>query len=226
VARFGSGWEAARLQVGIATLALSGTDEPDLSNASAVGHHGPMADPAIVPAQTPDEYRRELLDLLGQDDPANVQAATVRRWRELVRLAGGDLRTRPEPREWSVIECLGHLVDSELTTAARVRWILAEDQPDIVPYDQDLWVDGLRHRDDDPEDLIALFDALRRANLRLWAARSPADSERVGLHRERGPESYGLIVRLAAGHDRFHIAQAERALDAVRRERQAAVDAP
>jgi hypothetical protein len=185
-----------------------------------------MADPAIVPVQTPDEYRRELLDLLGGDDPADVQAATVQRWRELVRLAGADLRTRPEPREWSVIECLGHLVDSELTTAARVRWILAEDRPDIVPYDQDLWVDGLRHRDDDPDDLIALFDALRRANLRLWAVRSPADRERVGLHRERGPESYGLIVRLAAGHDRFHIAQAERALDAVRLGRQAAVDAP
>jgi hypothetical protein len=44
-----------------------------------------------------------------------------------------------------------------------------------------------------------------------------ADRDRVGIHRERGPESYGLIVRLGAGHDRFHIAQAERALAAVRR---------
>lgn len=98
-----------------------------------------------------------------------------------------------------------------------MRWILAEDQPDIVGYDQDLWVDGLHHRDDDPDELIALFDALRGANLRLWNARPAADRERFGIHRERGPESYGLIVRLAAGHDRFHIGQAERALAAVRR---------
>ncbi len=175
-----------------------------------------MSDPAIDPVQSPDEYRRQLLDLLGQDDPAAVQAATAARLRELVQEAGPHLRVRPEPREWSVLECLGHLVDSELTTAARVRWILAEDQPDIVGYDQDLWVDGLRHRDDDPDDLLALFEAVRRANLRLWAARPPADRERVGIHRERGPESYGLIVRLAAGHDRFHIAQAERALAAVK----------
>lgn len=214
------------MQVGNARLDLVGWNGPDLSRVTDVRHHDDVADAAIDPVQAPDEYRRQLLDLLGEDDPAEVQAATVQRWRKLVQVAGDDLRTRPEPREWSVIECLGHLVDSELTTAARVRWILAEDEPDIVAYDQDLWVDGLRHRDDDPEDLLALFDTLRRANLRLWASRSPADRGRVGLHRERGPESYGLIVRLAAGHDRFHIGQAERALDAVRRGRQAAVDAP
>jgi hypothetical protein len=176
-----------------------------------------MSGTASDPVLSPEAYRRELLSLLGEDDPAVVQAATVARLRELVAEAGDDLRKRPEPTEWSVIECLGHLVDSELTTAARVRWILAEDEPDIVGYDQDLWVDRLRHRDDDPEDLIDLFDALRSADLRLWASRSPSDRERVGIHRERGPESYGLMVRLAAGHDRFHIGQAERAIAAVRR---------
>ena len=180
-------------------------------------HHGAMSDAVIDPVRSPEAYRRQLLDLLGDEDPAVVQAATVARLRELVGEAGDDLRTRPEPGEWSVLECIGHLVDSELTTAARVRWIVSEEQPDIVGYDQDLWVDRLRHRDDDPGDLIALFDALRSANLRLWSQRPVGDRERVGIHRERGPESYGMIVRLAAGHDRFHIAQAERALAAVRR---------
>lgn len=188
-----------------------------LSARTDILHHWAMSDAVIDPVQTPEAYRRQLLDLLGPDDPAVVQAATVARLRELVGEAGDDIRTRPEPREWSVVECIGHLVDSELTTAARVRWIVAEDQPDIVGYDQDLWVDRLRHRDDDPDELIALFDTLRTANLRLWNARPPSDRDRVGIHRERGPESYGLIVRLAAGHDRFHIAQAERALAAIRR---------
>jgi hypothetical protein len=36
------------------------------------------------------------------------------------------------------------------------------------------------------------------------------------MHEERGPESFELTFRLAAGHDRFHLAQAERALAAVR----------
>jgi hypothetical protein len=174
--------------------------------------------------QAAEAYRRSLLDLLGDEDPAVVQSATAARIRELVARAGGDLRTRPEPREWSVIECIGHLVDSELTTSGRVRWILAEDQPDIVAYDQALWVDRLRHGEDDPDDLVAMFETLRAANLRLWRSRNDEDRRRFGIHRERGPESYELIVRLAAGHDRLHLDQAERALAAVRDKAQAAVD--
>lgn len=170
----------------------------------------------IDPVAEPDAYRREILSWLGDDDPAEVQAATTAALRAIVGDAGDQLRVRPEPTEWSVIECVGHLVDAELVVATRVRWILAEEEPDIVGYDQDRWVDALRHRDADPEDLIALFDAVRSSNLRLWAATPVSARSRFGQHRERGPESYEMTVRLAAGHDRFHLAQAERALAAVR----------
>lgn len=176
-----------------------------------------IAGTAIDPVDAPDAYRAELLRWLDADDPADVQSVTAGAMRRLVRDAGDRLRIRPAPGEWSVIECLGHLVDSELTTSARVRWIVAEDEPDIVGYDQDRWVDRLRHVDDDPEDLITLFDALRHANLRLWAASPPDVRRRIGRHRERGPEAYELMFRLTAGHDRFHLAQCERALAAVRR---------
>ena len=179
----------------------------------------PPADPAagtVDPVASPEAYRRLILSFLGEDDPAVVGAATAPRMRELIRAAGDRLRDRPEATEWSVIECLGHLVDSEFVASARMRWILAEDEPEIVGYDQDRWVDCLRHRDDDPEELVTLFEALRASNLRLWAQTPVADRERFGRHSERGPESYGLIVRLGAGHDRFHLAQAGRALAAVR----------
>ena len=205
------------MHVGIAAVVHVDGRGPDLSRRRPFVHHADMAQTLIDPMEAAEAYRRQLLDLLGPDDPAVAQSATVDRMRELAARAGDDIRTRPEPGEWSVVECLGHLVDSELTTAARVRWIIAEDEPDIVAYDQALWVDRLRHGDDDPDDLIGLFEALRTANLRLWAARPIVDRSRVGLHRERGPESYEMIVRLAAGHDRLHIAQAERALAAVRR---------
>jgi hypothetical protein len=207
------------LRLGIAlraALASSERGAVGLSEVERVGHHRGMTDTAIDPVGAPEAYRRLLLGLLGDDDPAVVQAATVARLRAIVAEAGDDLRTQPEPTEWSVVECLGHLVDSELVTAARVRWILAEDEPQIIGYDQDRWVDRLHHSLDDPDDLIALFDAVRAANLRLLASRRLADHERFGVHNERGPESYGLVTRLTAGHDRFHIDQAERSLAAVR----------
>jgi hypothetical protein len=170
----------------------------------------------IDPVATPDAYRQSLLAALGDDDPAELLAAGPDAARALVVEAGDLLRVPPEPGEWSVLELLAHLTDSELVVAGRVRWILAEEEPDIVGYDQDRWVSGLRQADEDPETLLAVFSALRGWNLELWASRPPADRERIGRHRERGPESYDLTFRLQAGHDRVHLAQARRTLDAVR----------
>ena len=167
------------------------------------------ADPVLAPST----YRESLLSRLGADDPALVQAATIGALRELLGADHSLLRVRPAPEEWSAVECIGHLVDSELMTSVRVRWILAEDQPDLVGYDQERWASRLHHGDDDPAAVVALFEALRRSNLDLWARASGEDRARVGLHRERGPESYDLIFRLAAGHDRVHLAQARAALD-------------
>jgi len=169
--------------------------------------------PIIDPVSSPDAYRASLLAALGEDDPAVAQAETPAAIRALIVDAGDRLRIRPAPGEWSVLECIDHIFDSEMVVSARVRWILAEDEPDIVGYDQALWVAELRHNEDDPALLLATFGAIRRANLDLWARRPVADRRRVGRHRERGPESYDMTFRLAAGHDRIHLAQARRALD-------------
>jgi len=168
----------------------------------------------IDPISSPEAYRASLLAALGDDDPAVAQAETPVAIRALIAEAGDRLRIRPARGEWSALECIGHIVDGELVVAARVRWILAEDEPDIVGYDQALWVAELRHNEDDPALLLATFEAVRRANLDLWARRPVLDRQRVGRHRERGPESYDMTFRLAAGHDRIHLAQARRALDA------------
>ena len=153
------------------------------------------------------------------DDPAAAQAETPAQLRTLLADAGADLRKRPEPREWSVLELIGHIVDAEIVSSGRYRWILVHDDADIVPYDQDLWVDRLGHNDQDPAEMLELFEALRRANLQLWARTPAAGRARVGLHRERGPESYDLTFRMIAGHDRFHVTQARTTLASIRADR-------
>jgi hypothetical protein len=170
----------------------------------------------IDPVAAPEAYRQFLLAALGEDDPAEVLALGPDNYQALAEEAGPLLRVRPEASEWSVAECLAHLTDGELVLAGRYRWIVAEDEPDIVGYDQDLWVSRLDQVSDDQSTLLAVFTALRRWNLQLWARRPAGDRERIGRHRERGPESYGLSFRLAAGHDRVHFEQARRTLAAVR----------
>ena len=173
------------------------TDSPD-----------PIADPA--------GYQRHLLGLLGDDDPAAVQSATAASVRALLRSAGPEADVLPEPTEWSALQCLAHMTDAELVVSGRYRWILAHDRPPLIGYDQDRWVDELHRPPESPEELLAVFEPLRAANIALWHRTSDERKDRIGMHAERGPESYDLTFRLIAGHDRFHLAQAERALDAVR----------
>ena len=168
------------------------------------------------PIDDPRAYQEHLIGLVGEDDPAEVQAATPGLIHELLADAAADVGTRPDAAEWSVLECLAHIVDAELVASARCRWILAHDEPELIGYDQDRWVDRLHRPPERPQELLALFEPLRRANLELWL-RTPASlRERIGLHRERGPESYRLTFALIAGHDRFHLRQARQALDRIR----------
>jgi hypothetical protein len=168
------------------------------------------------PVAESQAYQLFLLAALGQDDPAEAQAAVPARIRALIVEAGDLLRVRPEPKEWSVLECIAHIVDAEIVMSGRYRFAVAHEDPPLIGYDQDLWVDNLRRNEDDVETLLACFEGLRRANVAMWRASTDEERARVGLHSERGPESYDLAYRMIAGHDRVHLGQADRTLTALR----------
>lgn len=174
-----------------------------------------MAIQAIDPVAEPSAYQQMLLAALGEDDPAVVQSITLDVLGELAAEAGTALRLRPAQGEWSALELIGHILDAELVVSGRYRWILAHDEPRLLGYDQDRWVGRLGHNQADPAELLDLFAALRRANLALWARTPVEERGRIGLHAERGPESYELTFRLLAGHDRVHIEQIRSTLQAV-----------
>jgi hypothetical protein len=166
----------------------------------------------VDPVAEADAYRHMLLGVLGDRDPAQAQAELADRLEGVVKEAGPRLRTRPEPREWSVMEVLAHILDAEIVLAGRYRWILAQDEPPLIGYDQDLWVERLHHPDEDPEEMLAMLRVLNRSHLALWRRTSPSDRARVGIHSERGPESFELSFRLMSGHGLFHLGQMRRTL--------------
>src|SRR2546428_9577153 len=168
------------------------------------------------PVLDPQGYQQHLLGLLGTDDPSVVQAGTPSELRSLVEESGAELRVRPEPGEWSVLECVGHALDAEIVYAGRYRRILAHDEPPLIGYDQDLWVARLGHQDDAAESQLRAFEVLRLANIELWNRTPVALRGRFGIHAEPRPESFDLSFRLIAGHDRFHLDQARRTLRRVR----------
>jgi hypothetical protein len=155
-----------------------------------------------------------LMGELGGFDPAESQTETLAAWAALVRDAGEWIRVGPSDGEWSAMEVMAHLVSVELANGLRYRAMLTEETPVLVDYDQAAWSGILNLPGVEPEALLALFRALREANLRTWASLDPAARARRGIHPECGPESIELRFRMLAGHDRMHLAQAHRAVEA------------
>ena len=99
----------------------------------------------VDPVAQAAEYQQLLLSVARRpDDPAEVQAATPAALRELFALPRArQLRERPEPSEWSVFECVAHIVDAEIVYQRPLSLDPCARRAGAPGYDQDLWVDSL-----------------------------------------------------------------------------------
>lgn len=130
-------------------------------------------------------------------------------------LSDDDLDRRPtdDPEHgWTARQIVHHLADSEMTSAIRLRRLLAEDDPVIVGYDEAEFARRL-HYDDRPigPSLDALA-AARATSAQLFERLTEADWARTGTHTESG--SYGVEdwLRIYAAHGRDHADQIRRAV--------------
>ena len=161
----------------------------------------------------PDAYVARLKELAGSEDPVEILADTPRQLERLVSHAAPDLLTRrPEPAKWSVAEILAHLADCEVVFAHRLRMLLSASPKELTPFDPDVWAEAFVYRTSDPQESLALFAAVRAANVRLVRRVPGQYLARVGTHEEWGEETAAGLLRIEAGHDRNHLAQVRRAL--------------
>lgn len=143
---------------------------------------------------------------------ASLKAGPRRIARAVARGRGSRLRRRPRPGEWTVIEILAHLLDGEVALGFRVRTLATEPGAAIVPWDQEQWTPGLRHRRADPRITLAAFAALRADTLALIRRLTPAQRRAAGLHPEYGRLRIDQLLDHWAEHDLLHLEQIQSTL--------------
>ena len=162
-------------------------------------------------------YVRDTLDLLGDKDPLAVLAETpawmTARFEGLSNVA---LRTPEADGKWSMTQVMAHLTDTEIAYGWRARIMLTQHHPPLHGFDENAWMTRFNCADADASEAVHAFVALRQWNMRVWRCATDADLKRMGVHAERGPESFDLLRRMAAGHDLRHRRQIERLLKIVR----------
>jgi hypothetical protein len=135
-------------------------------------------------------------------------AATAERWMGLAQAMPVEaLSERPAPGEWSAIECLQHIVDSEKVLQFRLQAFQeGRDFPEFNPDTEGSQVAMT------PQALVAEFVRLRRESLAALEKIGPADLERKARHARLGPVTLGQMVNEWVAHDLNHTMQAEEAL--------------
>jgi len=140
----------------------------------------------------------------------SVLATTPIRWENLAQTLPAELLTLPPAAgEWSALECLQHILDTENIFAARLKYFLAgQDFPAFNPDKE-----GTRHSSTpSPLEMTAHFTRLRKDSLASLAALTPEDLKRRARHAELGMVSLEEMIHEWAAHDLNHTVQAERAV--------------
>jgi hypothetical protein len=117
-----------------------------------------------------------------------------------------ELDARPAPHKWSAREIVHHLADSEMTSAIRLRLLVASDRPQIAGYDQDEFARRLYY--DRPIDAsLDAFKAARRTTGEILDRMTPAEWAREGTHPEHGAYSVEKWLQIYAAHAHDHADQ-------------------
>ena len=121
-----------------------------------------------------------------------------------------ELDAHPAPGKWSAREIVHHLADSEMTSAVRLRLLLASERPAIAGYDENEFARRL-HYDRPIEASLDALRAARRTTADILDRMSDADWAREGTHSESGRYTMDTWLEIYAVHAHNHAAQIRRA---------------
>jgi DinB superfamily len=151
-----------------------------------------------------DPIRREELIAAYRAGPDVVQEA-------LAEATEAELDARPEPDGWTAREVVHHLADSEMISAIRLRRLIAEDDPEIVGYDE---MELSRRLFYDDRPIRGSLEAFRGASISTADILDRLTEDqwgRSGTHTERGPYGVEDWLEIHATHAQDHAEQIRRA---------------
>ena len=125
-------------------------------------------------------------------------------------LTDEELRRRPQPDEWSAIEVVCHLADTDERALARLRRMLDEDNPFLPGYDQDELARIGRYIERNLAEELDRFERSREDHVRELGWLEDDGWRRPGVHGEQGPMTVELYESHCAGEDADHLAQIAR----------------
>jgi len=141
-----------------------------------------------------------------RDGPDRLEAAAL-------GLSDAELDHQPQDGGWSPREVVHHTADSELSSAIRLRKLLAEENAQIQGYDEMEFSRRLHYRERPVGPSLAAVRAARETSASILELLSGADWGRSGTHSDSGPYSVETWLEIYAAHCHDHADQISRAVE-------------
>lgn len=122
-----------------------------------------------------------------------------------------ELDARPADGGWTAREVAIHVTDSELSAAVRLRRLIAEEQPIIAAYDEELYAERL-HYDRPVAASVAALAAVRTLSAELLDSLTAEEWQRTGTHTTAGAYGVTTWLEMYGPHAHDHADQIRRAL--------------
>lgn len=120
-----------------------------------------------------------------------------------------DLTWKPPPNAgiglWSINEIIIHLLDADIIWAARMKSIIAEENPTLLGFDERKFSQSLFYNEQDGQAALKLFDMNRRQFSRVLRKLPDSALSRTGQHSERGAITLGQSLKTMVEHVEHHI---------------------
>jgi hypothetical protein len=113
--------------------------------------------------------------------------------------------------EWSAAFVIHHIADAEIQFGVRYANALAEENPTIVPFDEEKFPIGLQYGKRSVDTSLQSLAATYELNYEILKNASDSDWARISSHPQRGAVTLLQLVTLSANHIESHIAQLKNA---------------
>lgn len=121
------------------------------------------------------------------------------------------------PGKWSIRQLIAHLADTELVFAGRFRQMLAEDNPPLMPFDQEKWAWNLDYARRKPKQSLETLRRLRAESYELLKETPAAAFDRTGNHAKDGPLTVLQLLERLTNHVEKHAQQVQAIRDEYKR---------
>jgi hypothetical protein len=109
--------------------------------------------------------------------------------------------------EWSAAFVIHHIADAEIQFGVRYANALCEDNPTIVPFDEEKFPIGLQYEKRSVAISLQSLAASHAMNYEILKNASDTDWDRISTHPQRGAVTLLQLVTLSGNHIESHIAQ-------------------